>query len=83
MLTKEEFMSKLQEARRLEVKKKELVGDIFEDYTFENIPFEAEDADNFGDAIECYIQYGEFPMSGKLEEFWEVYSREVSSLEED
>ena len=82
MLTKEEFLSKLREARRLELNKKELIGDIFGEYTFEDIPFKAENADRFGDAIECYIQYGEKPISGLLEEFWEVYSREVTALEE-
>ena len=62
MLTKEEFMSKLQEARELTIK--------------------AQDASNLDEAIQCYVNYGELPVSGDIEEFWEVYSREVSALEE-
>lgn len=82
MLTKEEFLSKLQEARELVIIQRGLLEDIFGDYTFEHIPFEAQNSGNLGEAIQCYVKYGEEPMSGNIEEFWEVYSKAVSSLEE-
>lgn len=82
MLTKEEFLSKLQEARELAIIQRGLLEDIFGDYAFEHIPFEAQNSGNLEEAIQCYVKYGEEPVSGNVEEFWEVYSREVSSLEE-
>lgn len=82
MLTKEEFLSKLQEVRELAIIQRGLLEDIFGDYTFEHIPFEAQNSGNLGEAIQCYVKYGEEPMSGNIEEFWEVYSKAVSSLEE-
>lgn len=39
-------------------------------------------AGNLEEALQCYVNYGEFPESGNLEDFWEAYSRAVSSLEE-
>lgn len=82
MLTKEEFLSKLQEARELTIIKQGLVDDILQGYTFEHIPFEAQNADNLEEAIQCYVNYGEEPISGNLVDFWKAYSKAVSSLEE-
>lgn len=82
MLTKEAFMSKLKEARRLSIAKNVLMGSILGSYDFENVPFEADNAGNLEEALQCYVNYGEFPESGNLEDFWEVYSKAVSSLEE-
>lgn len=42
MLSKEDFMSKLKEARELAIIQRGLLEDIFGDYTFEHIPFEAQ-----------------------------------------
>lgn len=33
-------------------------------------------------ALQCYMSYGEFPESGNLEDFWDAYSKAVSSSEE-
>ena len=76
-------MSKLKEARRLELAKSVILGSILSNYDLEQVPFEAQDADNLEEAIQCYVSYGEFPVSGNLEDFWEAYSKAVISLEED
>ena len=82
MLTKEDFMSKLKEARRLTIAKNVLMGSILGNYDFADVPFDAQDAGNLEEALQCYVSYGEFPESGNLEDFWEAYSRAVSSLGE-
>ena len=82
MLAKEEFLSKLKEARRLELNKSVLLGSILSNHDLEKVPFEAPDAGNLEEAIQCYVSYGEFPESGNLEDFWDAYSKAVSSLEE-
>ena len=75
-------MSKLKEARRLEIAKRVVLGSILGRYDLEQVPFESQDAGNLDEAIQCYVNYGEFPVSGNLEDFWEAYSKAVSSLEE-
>lgn len=82
MLTKEEFLSKLQEARELTIIRQGLINDIFGDYDFETVTFKALDASNLNEAIQCYVNYGELPVSDNVEEFWEAYNKAVSSLEE-
>lgn len=82
MLTKEAFMSNLKEARRLELAQSVLMGSILGNHDFGDVPFEAQNADNLEEALQCYVNYGEFPESGNLEDFWEAYSKAVSSLEE-
>lgn len=82
MLTKEAFMSKLKEARGLELAQSVLMGSILGNHDFWDVPFEAQNADNLEEALQCYVNYGEFPESGNLEDFWEAYSKAVSSLEE-
>ena len=82
MLSKEDFMSKLKEARRLTIAKNLLMGSILGSYDFSDVPFEADNAGNLEEALQCYVSYGEFPESGNLEDFWEDYSKAVSSLEE-
>lgn len=82
MLSKEDFMSKLKEARRLTIAKNVLIGSILGSYDFADVPFDAQNAGNLEEALQCYMSYGEFPESGNLEDFWEAYSKAVSSLEE-
>lgn len=82
MLSKEDFMSKLKEARRLTIAKNVLMGSILGNYDFADVPFDAQNAGNLEEALQCYVSYGEFPESGNLEDFWEAYSKAVSSLEE-
>lgn len=81
MLSKEDFMGKLEKVRKLEIEKKRLVEEILEDYSFEHIPFQAENSDNLEEALQCYMHYGELPMSGNLEDFWKAYSKALGSLE--
>ena len=83
MLSKEDFMSKLKEARKLTIAKNILMGSILGNRDFSDVPFEAQNAGNLEEALQCYVSYGEFPESGNLEDFWEAYSKAVSSLEED
>ena len=83
MLSKEDFLSKLKEARRLEIAQSVLMGSILSNHDFGNVTFEAQNAGNLEEALQCYVNYGEFPESGNLEDFWEAYSKAVSSLEED
>ena len=80
MLSKEDFMSKLKEARRLTIAKNILMGSILGSYNFADVPFDAQNAGNLEEALQCYVNYGEFPESGNLEDFWEAYSKAVSSL---
>lgn len=82
MLSKKDFMSKLKEARRLTIAKNVLMGSILGNYDFADVPFDAQNAGNLEEAFQCYVSYGEFPESGNLEDFWEAYSKAVSSLEE-
>jgi hypothetical protein len=82
MLTKEDFMSKLNEARRLTISKNILMGSILGNYDFGHVLFEADNSGNLEEALQCYVNYGEFPESGNLEDFWKAYSKAVSSLEE-
>lgn len=81
MLSKEDFLGKLKEVWQLELKKEKLAEEIFEDYSFEHIPFQAENSDNLEEALQCYMHYGELPMSGNLEDFWKAYSKALGSLE--
>lgn len=74
-------MSKLKKARRLELAQSVLMGSILGNHDFGDVPFEAQNADNLEEALQCYVNYGEFPESGNLEDFWEAYSKAVSSLE--
>lgn len=80
MLSKEDFLGKLKEVWQLELKKKKLAEEILEDYSFEHVPFAAENSDNLEDALQCYMHYGELPMSGNIEDFWKAYSEVVSDL---
>lgn len=78
--SKKEFLSKLQEARNLELRKRDIIEDLFGNHSFDDIPFQGEDSDNLEEAIQCYINYGELPLSRDLEEFWDSYSNAVKSF---
>lgn len=82
MLTKRQFMSKLEKARELEIKKQKLKDEILQDYELSVVPFdEAVDSDNLEEAILCYVDYGETPMSDNVEDFWEAYRKAVKKIE--
>lgn len=80
-LSKEEFISKLKKAHELEIKKRKLLDEIFQDYSFEHILLEDDSGNNLEDGILCFVNYGDKPMSGSLEEYWDLYSKELGSLE--
>ena len=74
-------MSKLEKARELELKKQKLQTEILQDYPLEDIPFQASNSTNLQDALLCYVDYGETPMSDNVEDFWEVYRKAVKKIE--
>jgi hypothetical protein len=58
MLTKEDFMSKLKEARRLELTQSVLMGSILGNYDFGDVPFEAQNAGNLEEALSLANEHG-------------------------
>ena len=66
-------MSKLEKARELELKKQKVKAEILQDYPLKDIPFEAINSENLQDALLCYMDYGETPMSDNVEDFWVAY----------
>lgn len=74
-------MSKLEKARELELKKQKLQSEILQDHPLEDIPFKASNSTNLQDALLCYIDYGETPMSDNIEDFWEAYRKAVKEIE--
>lgn len=50
----------------------------------ETVPFEGSNSTNLDEAIQCYIDYGELPLSGEIEDFWQAYEQvlKVDSLED-
>ena len=75
MLTKNEFMKKLKEARASQLLIERLTNEIFSDYDLDAVPFSANNSDNLGEAIQCYIHYGEMPSSENLDDFWKSYKK--------
>ena len=77
MLTKNEFMKKLKEARASQLLIERRMNEIFSNYELDAMPFSAINSDNLGEAIQCYIHYGEMPLSENLDDFWEIYKKSV------
>ena len=77
MLTKNEFMKKLKEARSAQLLIEQLTDEIFSDYDLDAIPFTADNSDTLGEALQCYIHYGEMPLSGNIDDFWKTYKKFV------
>lgn len=75
MLTKNEFMKKLKEARSTQLLIERLTDEIFSDYDLDGIPFAANNSNTLGEAIQCYIHYGELPLSGNIDDFWKSYKK--------
>ena len=50
----------------------------------EIVPFAGSNSTNLAAAIQCYIDYGELPLSGRIEDFWKAYEQvlKVDSLED-
>lgn len=81
MLTKNEFITKLKEARASELLIERRLKEIFQDYNFEEVDFKAANSRSLSEAIQCYIHYGEMPMSGNIEDFWTSYKEFVQKQE--
>lgn len=77
MLTKNEFMKKLKEARASQLLIERRMNEIFSNYNLDAMPFSANNSDNLEEAIQCYIHYGEMPLSENLDDFWESYKKSV------
>jgi hypothetical protein len=70
-----EIRSLIEKARNFEMRKNELITDIYfllEDYEPENIPSGAENASNLEEAISCFIQYGEYGLESIMKEISEL-----------
>ena len=81
MLTKNEFMKKLKEARSVQLLIERLTDEIFSDYDLDAVPFAAGNSNTLGEAIQCYIHYGEIPLSGNIDDFWKSYKKFVQQEE--
>ena len=82
MLTKNEFMKKLKEARASQLLIERRMNEIFSNYNLDAMPFSANNSDNLGEAIQCYIHYGEMPLSENLDDFWKSYKKCVQKESE-
>lgn len=50
----------------------------------ETVPFagtNGTNSTNLDEAIQCYINYGELPISGKLNDFWKAYEQALADEE--
>lgn len=76
-ITKSEFCRKMKALRKKQISLNDQMADLFESVMAIgvdlNVASEASQADNIGDAISCYISYGEyFP-----EKIWEEMKNET------
>ena len=84
MLNKNDFTKKLKEARACQLLIERCLSEIFGFAdNFENIPFQAANSDNLYEAIQCYINYGEMPVSGNFDDFWKSYKKFVETEEKE
>lgn len=74
-MTKKEFFTKLKNARSRMKLVERLELELLDGFDLEDVPFKGTNSTNLEEAISCYIFYGELPLSGKLEDFWEVYKK--------
>ena len=83
MLTKNEFLEKLEKARASQLVIENCLDEIFEGYNLVEVPFKAVNTNNLEEAIQCYIHYGELPLSGNIEDFWKSYKKYLQEEGED
>ena len=57
------------------------LSEICKDYELKNVPFCADNSDNLEEAIQCYVHYGELPISGNFDDFWKSYKKFVETEE--
>ncbi|GAA0054612.1 UNVERIFIED_CONTAM: hypothetical protein KB579_07260 [Streptococcus canis] len=81
------FLSTLKNARSRAILLTRLKSSILDNTAvdLENVPFAGTNSTNLDEAIQCYIDYGELPLSGKLEDFWKAYEQalKLDNLEEE
>ncbi|WP_449449022.1 hypothetical protein [Streptococcus suis] len=81
------FLSTLKDARSRAILLGRLKSSILDNpaVDLETVPFAGTNSTNLDEAIQCYIDYGELPLSGKLEDFWKAYEQvlKVDSLEKE
>ena len=51
----------------------------------ESVSFSGSNSSNLDEAIQSYIDYGELPPSGKIEDFWKAYEQtlQINNSEEE
>ncbi|HGI3061062.1 TPA: hypothetical protein ACJR96_001878 [Streptococcus agalactiae] len=81
------FLSTLKDARSRAILLTRLKSSILDNTAvdLENVPFAGTNSTNLDEAIQCYIDYGELPLSGKLKDFWKAYEQalQLDNLEEE
>lgn len=83
MLKKSEFIKKLKEARASKLLIDRRLNEIFDGNDFEHVHFEADNSDNLEEAIQCYVNYGEMPISKNLDDFWNCYKKKIEKRREN
>ncbi|WP_156009743.1 hypothetical protein [Streptococcus ruminantium] len=80
------FLQTLKDARSRVMLLDRLKSSIFDNtaLVLETVPFEGINTTDLEAAIQCYIDYGELPPSGKLEDFWKAYEQvlKIDNLED-
>lgn len=71
------FLETLKDARSRVVLLDRLKSSILDNTAvdLETVPFAGSNSTNLDEAIQCYIDYGELPLSGKIEDFWKAYEQ--------
>lgn len=82
---KKEFFRTLKNARSRVILVDRLKSTILDNTEVDlwDIPFAGTNSTNLEEAIQCYIDYGEIPLSGDLNDFWEAYEQALSSEESE
>lgn len=78
-MTKKEFFTKLKNARSRQKLVDRLEAELLDNLDLEDVPFCGTNSTNLQNAISCYIHYGEPPLFGKLEDFWEAYKKALEN----
>ncbi|HEM3504887.1 TPA: hypothetical protein U1B13_000822 [Streptococcus suis] len=76
-MTKQEFLRKLKQARKKTLEVQDIKAEILDGFDLEDVPFSADNSKNLDEAIQCFIDYGELPISQNLDDFWIAYQSSV------
>lgn len=83
LLTKNEFIDKLEKAREYQLAIDNILREIYQGYNFEEVNFRFANGRNLDEVIQCYVYYGELPMSNNIEDFWLSYRDFIQKQESD